>query len=78
MNGKWHSVSIESAFRELGSSPSGLSLNQVQASLLKHGYNELAEKKKDPWYVLFLEQFRSLPILMLIAAAAISAALGKS
>ncbi|MFA6489244.1 MAG: calcium-translocating P-type ATPase, PMCA-type [Candidatus Micrarchaeia archaeon] len=76
MNGKWHSVSIESAFRELGSSQSGLSASQAQSALKQHGYNELIAEKKDPWYVMYLGQFKSLPILMLIAAAAISAALG--
>jgi len=76
MNGKWHSISIDSAFRALGSKNSGLTEKQAQDALATHGKNELSAAKKDPWYVMYLSQFRSLPILMLIAAALISAALG--
>lgn len=76
MHGKWHSVSLESAMRELGSSHSGLSEKKAQEGLQKHGRNEIQGKKKDPWYVLYLSQFSNLPILMLLGAAAISIGLG--
>ncbi|MEM4633876.1 MAG: calcium-translocating P-type ATPase, PMCA-type [Candidatus Anstonellaceae archaeon] len=78
MRGKWHSISLPSLFSELGSSPIGLSEKKAQEALQKFGYNKLAEIKKDPWYMLLLGQFKSLPILMLLAAAAISLALGLS
>ena len=76
MDGNWYSGSAESSFRALGSSPSGLSEAQAQLALQKGGYNELVAEKKDPWYKLYISQFNSLPIAMLLAAAAISAALG--
>jgi len=76
MDGNWYSGSVESSFRALGSSPSGLSEAQAQSALQKGGYNELVAEKKDPWYKLYFSQFNSLPIAMLLAAAAISAALG--
>ncbi len=76
MDGNWHSVSLKTAFKSLGSSPSGLSGQQAQSALSKFGYNELAMAEKEPWYIMYLSQFKSLPIMMLIAAAAISLALG--
>ena len=74
----WHSLQIEAVFQELGSGHAGLSENEVEARIRKIGQNKLVEMKRDPWYILLLKQFRSLPILMLIAAAAISFAIGFS
>jgi len=73
---KWHSLSIEAIFQELGSGHAGLSEGAVKERLEKVGQNKLVEVKRDSWYVLLLKQFQSLPIIMLITAAAISFAIG--
>ena len=73
---KWHSLPLGTLLRQLDASESGLSEKKAAERLAKYGHNSLVEKKKDPWHAMLLAQFRSLPILMLIAAAAISLALG--
>ena len=73
---KWHSLQIEAVFRELGSGNSGLGESEAAKRLAKIGQNKLVEAKRDPWYAMLLKQFNSLPIIMLIAAAAISFAIG--
>ncbi len=72
----WHSKSLASVFEELVTSCSGLSERKAQERLANFGPNEISGMKKDPWHSLFFRQFRSLPIIMLIAAAAISLFLG--
>jgi len=74
--GRWHSASLSSVFAELKSSEAGLTEKRAAERLAKFGPNALVEIKKEPWYAKLLSQFRSLPILMLLAAAAISFALG--
>ncbi|MCX8174885.1 MAG: calcium-translocating P-type ATPase, PMCA-type [Candidatus Micrarchaeota archaeon] len=76
MEQKWHSLSYKALFSHLRTSEQGLSEKEAQARLEAFGKNELAQIKKDPWYFKLLSQFRSLPILLLLAAAAISLALG--
>lgn len=75
---QWHSMPVAAVIRELGSSEKGLTQKEAEARLEKYGHNAIAEIKKDPWYAKLFLQFRSLPIIMLIAAAAISFALGKT
>jgi Ca2+-transporting ATPase len=75
---KWHSMPLEAVFSRLGSSHSGIPEREAHLRLEKYGVNQIAEVKHDTWYTMLLAQFKSLPILMLIAAAAISFALGFS
>jgi Ca2+-transporting ATPase len=75
---KWHALKLDGVFSELNSSHAGLSGQEAAARLQTHGKNEFAEVKRDPWYMMLLSQFKSLPILLLIAAAAISFAIGFS
>lgn len=72
----WHSYSTSAVFRELTTSEQGLSQTDAEARLLKYGQNAIAEMEKDPWYLKLLSEFKSLPIVMLLAAAAISLFLG--
>lgn len=51
---------------------SGLSQQQAQELLQKHGANKLKEKKKKTALQRFLDQFKDVMILILIAAAIIS------
>ncbi|MBQ8303527.1 MAG: cation-translocating P-type ATPase [Clostridia bacterium] len=50
----------------------GLSAAQVEAQRRIHGLNKLKEKKKKTMLVRFLEQFKDVMILILIAAAIVS------
>lgn len=75
---QWHSMQLSAVLRELGSSEKGLSQSEAEERLEKYGENKLLEIAKDPWYMMLLGQFKSLPIIMLIAASAISLALGKT
>ena len=58
---------------KLGSSPDGLSLAEAQQRLAQYGYNEIAEKKINP-FLKFLTYFWG-PIPWMIEAAVILSAL---
>ena len=67
---KWHNLDVEEALR-LGSDRSGLSEVSARERLKQYGSNELREKAKTPWPIVFLRQFASpLIYILLIAAAA--------
>lgn len=66
----------EDLFKELQSSPAGLSAKMAASLLEENGYNELVEGKKKSTLRIFLEQFKDFLVLILIAAATISAILG--
>ena len=69
----WHSLSIDEIFKDLNTSPSGLSQSAAEKRLDEFGYNELLRKKKRSRIIAFLEQFLSPLIYVLFAAAVISA-----
>jgi len=54
----------------------GLSSKEAKKKLETYGPNRLAEKKRKPPWILFLEQFKDFMVLVLIAAAIVSIALG--
>ncbi|MFV0343626.1 MAG: cation-translocating P-type ATPase [Anaerocolumna sp.] len=66
----------EELFQELQSEPGGLSTKSAVKLLEENGYNELVEGKKKSTVQIFLEQFKDFLVLILIAAATISAVLG--
>ena len=65
----------ERVLRELNSAPGGLSRKQAAARLAKHGENRLARKKGDSLWQRFMLQLSDPMILVLLAAAAVSAVL---
>ncbi len=69
----FYSQTVDAVFEELGSQPEGLSDSEAKSRLTQYGANELEEGKKKSMLQKFLEQFKDLMILILIAAAAISA-----
>lgn len=69
----FYSQTVDAVFEELGSQPEGLSDSEAKSRLTQYGANELEEGKKKSMLQKFLEQFKDLMILVLIAAAAISA-----
>ena len=62
----------------LKTSKNGLSSEEAQRRLAEHGLNEIQEAKKISALKIFLSQFSSLIIWILIAAMAISAVLGET
>lgn len=65
--GEFSSLSIEEAFKELESSPEGLSEEEARARLSLWGYNEIPEKRMSP-VVFFLTRFWGpMPWLLEIA-----------
>ena len=50
----------------------GLSEKEVNDRLLKHGENKLQEKKKKPWFLVFLSQLNNPMIYVLFAAIAVT------
>lgn len=54
----------------------GLSPDGIAARLEKYGKNTLVQKKGRPFIVMFLEQFKSFLIILLIIAAVISGVMG--
>ncbi|MCA1761772.1 MAG: HAD-IC family P-type ATPase [Flavobacteriales bacterium] len=68
----WHASHFSEVFKELQSTADGLSGTEAGARLQKYGPNEIAQTSKKHWIWILLKQFRSLLILILIAAAIIS------
>ena len=54
-----------------------LTQNQAEANLEKYGFNELTEGKRKNAFQIFIEQFKDFLVIILIAAAAVSAVLGE-
>jgi Ca2+-transporting ATPase len=66
---KWHNLTSEEVLRELESSRSGLSEEKTVERLRQYGSNELRGKAKTPPILVFLRQFASPLIYILLAAA---------
>ena len=70
---QFHHRSVESTLSELKTHPqNGLSAQDAKERLEQNGPNRLREKKKKSLFVRFLEQFKDVMILILIAAAIVS------
>ncbi len=73
---KWYNLGIADVFKSLGSRPEGLNDSEVKERLTQHGYNELKEEKETSVWSLVAEQFKSVLIIILLAAVVISVTLG--
>ncbi|MGV8026118.1 MAG: cation-translocating P-type ATPase [Anaerolineaceae bacterium] len=74
----WHSLSREEVLDRLQSPlEKGLSTQEVVARKEKYGSNELQEGKKRTFWNMVFDQLNNFVIIMLIAAAIISAFLGE-
>jgi Ca2+-transporting ATPase len=54
----------------------GLRTDEVKQRLVEYGYNQLATKRRKSFALLFLEQFKSFMIIILLIAAVISGVVG--
>jgi magnesium-transporting ATPase (P-type) len=77
-NANWHSLTIEEVFRQLGSGPNGLADDEVLKRQRLYGRNALPVKNVPLIHLIFLSQFLSPLIYILILAGMISAAIGDS
>ncbi len=68
----FHNRSADDALKELSTSLKGLSHAEVEKRTAQYGENRLREKKKKTSLQRFLDQFKDVMILILLAAAAIS------
>ena len=67
----YHNESTESVLHTLGADPNaGLTVETAAARLSEYGENRLREKKKKSTLRRFLDQFKDVMILILLAAAA--------
>lgn len=72
----FHLLEKKEALELLGSRNNGLTDKEAIERLEKYGPNQLVEKKKKPAWLLFLNQFKDVMILILMAAAIISGLVG--
>jgi len=68
----WHALGKEEIFEELETSQKGLSTEEVSKKTKEFGKNVIPEKKQLSPIILFLKQFQSYIVYVLIAAAIIS------
>lgn len=70
MTRPWHTLSPDAVLDSIGTSHSGLSGVEARRRFDEYGPNALPDEKTEPWWMLFLGQFRSPLIYVLLAAAA--------
>jgi Ca2+-transporting ATPase len=72
----WHAKKIDEVMHDLDVTHEGLTSQEAQERLKKHGYNELIAKKRKSALSMFLGEFKDIFILLLIAATIFSAIIG--
>ena len=73
---QWHATSGRDATQALDASPDGLSAPEAARRLLDQGPNRLPEPARTHPLIRLLRQFNNILIYVLLAAAAVTAALG--
>lgn len=68
----YHSFSVEETFTLLNTDENGISDSEAESRLKKYGLNELVEEKKTTPLEIFINQFKSILIVILVIAAGIS------
>ena len=72
-----YQIDAEQVLKDLDSAAEGLTREEAAKRISRYGPNELAEKKKGPAFMMFLDQFKDFMIIVLIAAAVISGIIGE-
>ncbi len=78
MQNTWHTKTIPDTLSILHTSERGLTADEVTRRLKQYGYNKLPESKPDGLPIIFLRQFQSPLIYILIAASAIVFFMGET
>ena len=73
----FHALDQDEIFNRLQTTASGLTDEEARRRLEEYGPNELAEKQKISAFRIFLEQFKSFLIIILLFAVVLSAVLGE-
>ena len=69
---KYHSQDIKAVFNELKTTENGLTTTEVNKRLKQYGYNEIEEKRKISPLEIFISQFKSFVVIILIIAVIVS------
>lgn len=72
MQENWHALTIEETYKKIGTSLEGLTNHQAKERIQQFGSNELSSKKRRNLFLLFLDQFKSPLIYILLLAAIIT------
>ena len=74
---QFYNRTVEDVARELGTDASrGLASSEIAPRIGKYGKNTLVQKKNKSFFVMFISQFKSFMIILLIIAAVISGVMG--
>ena len=74
---KWHTLSINNVVTKLSTGDNGLNSAEAKRRLVRFGPNELIQEKSISRLKIFLSQFRSFLVVILIAATIFSAIIGE-
>ena len=74
---EWHMMAPQDALKRLGSPSNGLKPGEAKSRLAQYGPNELKEEKGISRLEIFLSQFKSFLVVILIAATIFSAVIGE-
>ncbi len=74
--GSWHTLSFRDVAATLGASETGLTGAEARARLDRCGPNQLPRTAPPTWWAIWLRQFRSPLIYVLVIAAGVSIAIG--
>ncbi len=69
---QWHTTEVEELYDMLETSENGLTTQEAEQRLQKHGKNALREVKGPTLFGRFITQFKDVMVLVLLAAAIIS------
>lgn len=75
---RWYSKNLNEVLRELKTSEKGLDRGEVKKRLRQYGLNDIKEARKINIPLIFLRQFKSYFILILLFATLISFLIGKT
>ena len=75
--GAWHALAADDALRALETTRAGLSTTAAQHRLERYGENRLPRRATTPAAVVYLRQFKSPLVYLLLAATVVSLAVGE-
>ena len=76
-NVNWYSKSVSDIFTHFRTTENGLNNYELEQKYKEFGFNEIINEKKESIIQLFIEQFKSLLIIILIVAAIVSALINQ-
>jgi Ca2+-transporting ATPase len=74
----WHSLPVAEVLRRLESSPDGLDADEARRRMERYGPNRLTRAAKVSALSILASQFKSLVVLLLVAAALVALVLGDT